>query len=113
MSGGAPLPMFHVKHSPKTLANVSRETLAALENYVALLLRWNRTINLISRGDEGLVWDRHIADSLALVGFLPDQFSHAIDIGSGGGLPGVVLAIVTGRPFHLIEFTDHGTCHEG
>ncbi len=103
MSGGAPRPMFHVKHSPTTLANVSRETLAALENYVALLLRWNRTINLISRGDETQVWDRHIADSLALVDFLPDQFSHAIDIGSGGGLPGVVLAIVTARPFHLIE----------
>ena len=103
MSDDVPHLMFHVKHSSKVLIDVSRETLAALETYVALLLRWNRTINLISRGDEALVWDRHIADSLALASFLPAEFSHAIDIGSGGGLPGVVLAIVTGRPFHLIE----------
>ncbi len=77
--------------------------MAVLEAYVALLLRWNRTINLISRGDETQIWDRHIADSLALAALLPSEFSHAIDIGSGGGLPGVVLAITTRRPFHLVE----------
>ena len=77
--------------------------MAALEAYVALLLRWNRTINLISRGDEALIWERHIADSLALAALLPAEFSHAIDIGSGGGLPGVVLAIATQRPIHLVE----------
>ena len=92
-----------MKHSIGVLADVSRETMAALEAYVALLLRWNRTINLISRGDEALIWDRHIADSLALAALLPAEFSHAIDIGSGGGLPGVVLAIATQRPIHLVE----------
>nr|WP_283949520.1 16S rRNA (guanine(527)-N(7))-methyltransferase RsmG [Limobrevibacterium gyesilva] len=68
-----------------------------------MLLRWNRTINLISRKDEGVVWDRHIADALALLPLLPPDFSHAIDLGSGGGLPGLVLAIASGRPFHLVE----------
>ena len=92
-----------MKHSIGVLADVSRETMAALEAYVALLLRWNRTINLISRGDEALIWERHIADSLALAALLPAEFSHAIDIGSGGGLPGVVLAIATQRPIHLVE----------
>ena len=96
-------PLFHVKHSAGVAANVSHETMAPLEAYVALLLRWNRTINLISRKDEEIVWDRHIADSLALVPILPADFSHAIDFGSGGGLPGVVLAVATGRPFHLVE----------
>jgi 16S rRNA (guanine527-N7)-methyltransferase len=95
--------MFHVKHDSKPLGDVSRETLERLEIYVALLLRWNRTINLISRGDEALIWDRHVADSLALARHLPPEFSHAIDIGSGGGFPGMVLAIATLRPFHLVE----------
>ena len=103
MFAAALLPLFHVKHSAGVLDDVSRETRAALEAYVALLLRWNRTINLISRGDEALIWHRHIADSLALAALLPAEFSHAIDIGSGGGLPGVVLAIATQRPIHLVE----------
>jgi 16S rRNA (guanine(527)-N(7))-methyltransferase RsmG len=74
-----------------------------LQQYITLLLRWNRTINLIARGDEIAIWERHVADSLALIPLLPPDFSHAIDIGSGGGFPGLVLAIATGRPFHLVE----------
>jgi len=77
-----------------------------LRNYIDLLLRWNRTINLISRRDEPTVWDRHIADCLALLPFLPSDFERAIDIGSGAGLPGLVLAIATNRPFDLVE-ADH------
>src|SRR5579862_1246233 len=85
---------------------VSRETMDRLRNYTDLLLRWNRTINLISRRDEATVWDRHIADSLALLPFLPSHFDRGIDLGSGGGLPGLVLAIATNRPFDLVE-ADH------
>jgi 16S rRNA (guanine(527)-N(7))-methyltransferase RsmG len=83
--------------------SVSRETQARLETYVGLLLRWNRTINLIARREEGWVWQRHIADSLALVPLLPRKFSHGIDLGSGAGFPGLVLAIATNLPFHLVE----------
>jgi 16S rRNA (guanine527-N7)-methyltransferase len=82
---------------------VSRETTERLDAYVDLLLRWNRTINLISRRDENSIWQRHIADSLALISVLPPDFSHAIDLGSGGGFPGLVLAIATDRRFHLVE----------
>ncbi len=92
-----------MKHHPDIGDNVSRETLDRLEAYVSLLLRWNRTINLISRRDEAVIWERHIADSLALRPLLPSNFSHAIDLGAGGGLPGLVLAISTGKPFHLVE----------
>jgi 16S rRNA (guanine527-N7)-methyltransferase len=74
-----------------------------LADYVALLLRWNRSINLIGRGDEGALWQRHIADSLQLgsvCGPLPDR---AIDMGSGAGFPGLVLSIRFGLRVDLIE----------
>jgi 16S rRNA (guanine527-N7)-methyltransferase len=106
--------MFHVKHRSapdRSITNdVSRETSAALEKFAALLARWNRTVNLVAAGDEALLWDRHIADSLQLVpwvcgaaapqGALPHR---AIDLGSGAGFPGLVLAIATGVPFDLVE----------
>ena len=82
---------------------VSRETRSRLYSFVRLLLLWNRRINLIARGDEVIIWERHVADSLALLPHLPAAFSHAIDIGSGGGFPGLVLAIAADRPFHLVE----------
>jgi len=98
-----------VKQFPAGLGEVSRETQTMLKRYVELLLQWNRTINLISRKDEAVVWDRHIVDSLALMPLLPPDFTHAVDLGSGGGLPGIVLAICTGKPFHLVE-SDQRKC---
>ena len=88
---------------------VSRETQERLEAFTALLLAWNRTINLIARGDEANVWQRHIVDSLQLIPHIPAQANSAIDLGSGGGLPGLVLAIATGLPFTLIE-SDQRKC---
>jgi 16S rRNA (guanine527-N7)-methyltransferase len=85
------------------LGGVSRETRAKLETFAALLLRWNRTVNLIARRDESDLWPRHIADSLQLVPLIPPGTSRAIDLGSGGGFPGLVLAIATGLPFDLVE----------
>jgi len=82
---------------------VSRETCARLTLYGEMLLRWNRTINLISRADEPQLWRRHIADNLQLIQHVPAQIPVAIDLGSGAGLPGMVLAIATGVKFHLIE----------
>jgi 16S rRNA (guanine527-N7)-methyltransferase len=85
---------------------VSRETRSALERYVALLLRWNTTVNLISRADEGQVWQRHVADCLQLVSLLEPAPRRAIDLGSGAGFPGLVLAVASGVHFDLIE-ADH------
>ena len=92
-----------MKPEPPELRGVSRETRDRLGVYVDLLLRWNRTINLVSRRDEAVVWERHVADSAALAACLTGPPRVAIDIGSGAGLPGLVLAIVTGWHFHLIE----------
>lgn len=86
-----------------TLGGVSRETSERLEVFVALLLRWNARINLVSRADEGVLWERHIADSLQLGTLIPDGSERAIDLGSGPGFPGLVLCIATGIPFDLIE----------
>ncbi|MGC1411738.1 MAG: 16S rRNA (guanine(527)-N(7))-methyltransferase RsmG [Acetobacteraceae bacterium] len=83
--------------------DVSRETLAALERYSALLLRWNRTVNLIAPRDEPLLSERHIADCLQLAPLIHQTCDRAIDLGSGAGFPGLILALATDLPFHLIE----------
>jgi 16S rRNA (guanine527-N7)-methyltransferase len=95
--------LFHVKQAPRPSDGVSRETRERLNEFVTLLLRWNRTINLISRKDEPDVWDRHVEDSIALKPFIPEGTERAIDLGSGGGFPGLVLSIVTGITFDLVE----------
>ncbi len=87
-------------------SSVSRETQARLDTFAALLLRWNRTVNLIARRDEPELRSRHIADTLQLVPLIPPGTSHGIDLGTGGGFPGLVLAIATEIPFDLIE-SDH------
>jgi 16S rRNA (guanine527-N7)-methyltransferase len=76
---------------------------ARLRDFAALLLRWNATLNLIAARDAPVVWERHIADSLQLVPLMPPGIARAIDLGTGGGFPGLILAIATGVPFDLIE----------
>lgn len=74
-----------------------------LGRFAALLLQWNAKLNLIAAGDAAVVWERHIADSLQLVPLLPAGADRGIDLGTGGGFPGLILAMVTGLPFDLIE----------
>ncbi len=83
--------------------DVSRETTERLEVFAGLLLRWNGRINLIGRADEARLRSRHIADSLQLAGLVPEGVERAIDLGSGAGFPGLVLAIATGVMFDLVE----------
>jgi 16S rRNA (guanine527-N7)-methyltransferase len=92
-----------VKHNPGASPAVSRETQARLDLFHALFLRWNPVINLVSRRDEARVGQRHIQDSLQLVPLIPGGTDRAIDLGSGGGFPGLILAIATGLPFDLVE----------
>ena len=83
--------------------NVSRETFERLRCYADLLLRWTKTISLVSKQDEALVWDRHVPDSIRLAPLLPPGLARAVDLGSGGGLPALPLAIMSGVAFDLIE----------
>ncbi len=78
-------------------------TTARLDAFTDLLLRWTLRINLIAERDAASVRNRHIADSLQLAALLPPGNGPVGDLGSGGGFPGLVLAIATGRPFHLVE----------
>lgn len=85
-----------------TAVDVSRETRAKLELYVDLLRRESSHQNLVARSTLDNVWDRHIADSAQLAALAPPGRNWA-DIGSGAGLPGIVVAIITGDPMTLIE----------
>ncbi|MDB6452757.1 16S rRNA (guanine(527)-N(7))-methyltransferase RsmG [Falsirhodobacter sp. 20TX0035] len=75
------------------LDDVSRETHLLLEDYVASLLKWTQKINLIAKASERDIWQRHVADSVQLYK-LGGRGKTWVDLGSGGGLPGLVIAIM-------------------
>ncbi|HEX4766088.1 MAG TPA: RsmG family class I SAM-dependent methyltransferase, partial [Lichenihabitans sp.] len=75
------------------LVPVSRETEERLALYVALLRRWQRIKNLVGPSTLDRVWTRHIADSAQLVALMPDR-RRWLDMGSGAGFPGLVVAIL-------------------
>lgn len=78
----------------KVLTHVSREAERDLRNFWTLLQRWNARINLIGSGSVEEGWGRHIEDSLQLAELLPSRSLRYCDLGSGGGLPAIPLAIV-------------------
>lgn len=82
---------------------VSRETFAQLERYAALLEDEAERQNLVSRSTLASLWERHILDSAQLVRFEPAQGSTWLDIGSGAGLPGIVVALLVEGPLRLVE----------
>lgn len=83
-------------------ADVSRETLARFEAYEDLLQHWQKRINLVSRTTLTDVWRRHFLDSLQLSKWV-ESGTPALDMGSGAGFPGMVLAIACDTPFVLAE----------
>jgi 16S rRNA (guanine527-N7)-methyltransferase len=74
--------------------NVSRETFERLSRLVALLEKWNPRINLVSKSTLADVWVRHVQDSLQLFRLAPPSWRTWVDLGSGGGFPGLVIAIL-------------------
>ena len=85
------------------LLNVSRETMCQLKAYVALLEKWQRRINLVANSTIADVWRRHILDSAQLVRFYPPNAKKILDVGSGAGFPGLVLAIMGDVEVDLVE----------
>jgi 16S rRNA (guanine527-N7)-methyltransferase len=82
---------------------VSRETEARLARYGALLLERNQSLSLIADSTGDVVWTRHFLDSAQLARLIPDPDQPVVDIGSGAGFPGLVLAIMGLPKVHLIE----------
>lgn len=75
-------------------ADVSRETMERLETYEALLKKWNPAINLVSKSTLEDAWQRHIVDSAQIYELSEGEVDHWADLGSGGGFPGMVIAIL-------------------
>jgi 16S rRNA (guanine527-N7)-methyltransferase len=86
--------------------DVSRETLDRLTAYEALLKKWTPKINLVASGTLKDLWSRHFMDSAQLLALAP-RVSHWVDLGSGGGFPGLVVAAMTrdapGTRYTLVE----------
>ncbi len=84
----------------QTAFSVSRETIERLRTYEALLRQWQKAVQLVAPSTLDAVWHRHFADSAQLLNFAPPNAGKWVDVGSGGGFPGLVLAImlVEGSP---------------
>ncbi|HCP82178.1 MAG TPA: 16S rRNA (guanine(527)-N(7))-methyltransferase RsmG [Octadecabacter sp.] len=91
--------------------SVSRETFQKLEQLSALIIKWTKSINLISPNSVAEIWDRHIVDSAQIYEIAPSNWSNWVDLGSGGGLPALVIAILDQerRPITLVE-SDQRKC---
>lgn len=82
---------------------VSRETAQRLECYVHLLLNWQKRINLIGPATAASVWERHVLDSLQLLPLLPPGTREIAELGSGAGIPGLIISIAADLTAHLYE----------
>lgn len=90
-------------HAERLFPEVSRETWDRLDAFVALVVKWQRAVNLVSAASLPAIWDRHILDSLQMARLAPAAQTW-VDLGSGGGFPGIVIAAE--RPdllVHLVE----------
>ena len=90
-----------MKQSEAASLDVSRETEVLLRAYLRLLITWNARINLVAAASEDELWQRHVLDSWQLLPLLPD--GPLADLGSGAGLPGLVIAIGREQETHLVE----------
>ena len=83
--------------------DVPRETMAQLDAFVLMVREENGRQNLISRSSAEQIWLRHIADSAQLLAFRPYETASWVDLGTGAGFPGLVIAILHGGPVTLVE----------
>jgi 16S rRNA (guanine527-N7)-methyltransferase len=89
---------------PAAISHVlSADTEEKLSRYIDILLVWNERINLIAQSQTSTLWRRHIYDSLQLALYIPHYDSVVVDLGSGAGLPGMMLAIAGFANVHLVE----------
>ena len=97
--------------------NVSRETFLDFENYISMILEKNKKINIISQNtaSKKAIIERHIIDSAQIIDFVDLNSNTTTDIGSGGGMPGIIVAIIlknmkNNMTVHLYEKSYHKSC---
>jgi 16S rRNA (guanine527-N7)-methyltransferase len=94
--------------------NVSRETFSDFENYISMILEKNKKINIISQNttSKKTIIERHIVDSAQIIDFVDLNSNTTTDLGSGGGMPGIIVAIIlknmkNNMNVHLYEKSYH------
>ena len=105
---------FNRKYALLDQLNVSRETYIDFENFVSMIIKKNKEINIISKTDsqKEVIRDRHIIDSAQILDFIDLNLNTTSDIGTGAGLPGIVMAIIMKHlkkemKFNLYEKSHH------
>lgn len=85
--------------------DVTPKTLAQLDKFVGLVEKWNPAINLVSRRSVEGIWERHVLDSAQFFDLVPRDARHLVDLGSGGGFPGLVLSILAREAMPALKVT--------
>ena len=87
---------------------VSRETYESLKTFEQLVAKWSSAINLVSKRDQCKIWERHVTDSVQIYRLLPDFIKNYVDLGSGAGFPGIVVAIMLKelRPSTIVNLVE-------
>ena len=80
-------------HTFSRFSKVSRETLSSLKTYEKIIIEANKTLNLIGKSTIPQIWERHIMDSFQVIDFIDKKDHVIIDLGSGAGFPGIILAL--------------------
>ena len=86
-----------------SVTDVSRETLEKLEIYGALLKKWQKAVNLVSKSTLPDLWNRHMLDSFQILKFAEAKTGTWIDLGSGAGFPAIVVAMMSDFDVHVVE----------
>ncbi|MEE8393024.1 MAG: 16S rRNA (guanine(527)-N(7))-methyltransferase RsmG [Rhodospirillales bacterium] len=94
-------PMSAKEFQVKT--GINDETMERLAAYRELVVKWRGAVNLIGPATVKDIWRRHMLDSAQILPHLPPNAEPVLDIGSGGGFPGLVLAVIGGLEVHLVE----------
>ena len=81
-------------HTFTRITQVSRETITSLKKYENLLIKANKNLNLIGNSTINSIWERHFLDSAQVIDFIDKNDKSMLDIGSGAGFPGLVIAIL-------------------
>ena len=88
---------------------VSRETFKKLEIFYETLIKWQKSINLISNSSIDYIWSRHFLDSAQLYNFTKEINGNILDMGSGAGFPGIILAMMGNQNINIVE-SDQKKC---